>query len=309
MLRRYAPRKDEGGCLIAGLTHSVALFITLLPILGFATLVFLALALLINVMRGHDTFGNYLRRRGESGKLLSGVFGINLLLTGLTLPGTGVGIYLSLVIIPSVIHALIAVGVSSPLAIFAGIFLAFDLVALSAMFFMAPTWLAWRWVALPGTDDIFENPMQILPFLGMFAGLGLGLYLTTLLYPILMTALTALALPHATVVLAALIIVFEVVFATSFLVFGATTGLANLFGWSSKPAGHREDFSLDYIAPSNTFAPGSALNPFARSEQFEGSYGPFTDNSDYSDDEQPGAPATLGGVPAFTGHPFSLRGD
>lgn len=217
--------------MAAGLSHAAALFIVLLHTMGFVALMFLGIVAVINLIRQKNTIAGYRQRRVTSLKVLVFFALTNLILTGFTLVGTGVGIYLSVLIMPSVVAAIVATGVSLPLAIFAAVFLSFNLIALSVMFFMAPTWLGWRLLAIPKWRDIAENPMQMLPFLGMLAGLGLGVYLTTLLYPVLMTALTALALPHAAVVLASLIIVFELIFASSFLVFGGTTGLAHLFGW------------------------------------------------------------------------------
>lgn len=243
--------------MAAGLSHALATFIVLAGFSGlFATMVavFLGTVAVISLIRGKDTgLEKYLKNRipddqDESSKLkllLLTVFLVLSLLFALPV-GLGVGIYLSVLIMPSVIAAM-GGGI---LPTFAGVFLAFALIGVTESFFLTPLWLIWRYIAIPGWKDIADNYTEMLAFLGMLGGLAAGAYFATFLYPVLLTALTALAIPHSAAVLASLIVVFDLIFATSFLVFGVSKGLAHLFAWMPKEAKQPVEVRGTF-APSN----------------------------------------------------------
>jgi len=228
----------------AGLAHSLALFIAIMMV----PMVYIAMAVAfvqmvdsINQVRGKKTLSHYLKEKRGS-LLQSPVLWFAFLSLIFGIPtGIGVGIYLSVLIIPAAITSIMAMGVSTPLATFAGIFLAFGLVVMSIIFFLAPNMLIDFYLITPKKEDIHKDPAQALAILGTLAGLAIGIYSATMLYPILLTALTTLAITHATAVLASLILVFSLVMTITSLVHMSTSGLALLFSYN-----HDEHIQLDH---------------------------------------------------------------
>ena len=222
--------------LTTGLPSVLGLMVVSLPALIIAAPIFfvlcLALSQIIKKLKGdydadHHLRAYFERRRNNNDGKYYALFLIN---SCSAIPiGIAVGIYLAVSILPSFISALVASGISSLLAISAGVVLGGTFVILVCLFFMLPTWIYWRVMLLPGAEDIRDNPLQILSLLAMFFGVGLGCYIASLVFPLLMSTLAALALPHATMVLAGIIICSELVLALSFCSFMATGSIAALF--------------------------------------------------------------------------------
>lgn len=226
----------------AGLAHSLALFtaIMMVPLVYFAIAgTFVGIVNWINRIRGKQTIEQYLAEKKASfqGPTLSRIVTLLIILSIIfgVPTGIGVGIYLSVLIIPAAITSIMAMGVSAPLATFAGIFLAFGLVGMSVSFFQTPIELLYLYSITPKKNDILKNPMQVLGLLSIFAGLGFGIYSATILYPVLLTALTtSLAITQATAVFASLILVFSLAITITTLFHMGATGLALLFSYNRK---------------------------------------------------------------------------
>lgn len=229
--------------MAAAISHGLALFIVILPALIFAAPLFAFLCLHLSntlkfIIHSQETAPNHRRRylhlRGEDDDgynnlddYYSVIFAINFILA--LLVGIGIGVYLSVLIVPTFISALAATGAPYLLALSAGVVTGGIFITLAILFLMTPVWIYWRIIALPGVKDLRENPLQILPLLAMFGGLAFGGYLVSLVAPLLIATLAPIGIPHATVIFAVIIICSELVLTTSFFSFTTATGISYLF--------------------------------------------------------------------------------
>lgn len=228
----------------AGLAHSLALFISLMMVPLVAIAIGLAFYFIIDSTCryfGKENFSKYSQKGRDqtmeliqSYQLAAWLLGFIIIFAPLT--GIGVGIYLSVLIIPAAITSIMAMGVSAPLATFAGIFLAFGLVGMAVFFFNIPATLTGILFELPNMKEIRKNPMELLGPLGLLGGLGLGAYSAAMFYPVLVAALP---IAHAPAVLASLILAVGLVFTVLILIQKGTTGLALLFSPKSGDTGYQ----------------------------------------------------------------------
>lgn len=222
----------------AAVPYGFALLITILPGLIFAAPLFALLFFgIVNWLHykkhgdinfddlGH--FKSYLENRAFLVNFFVPFSGLNFTLA--TFAAIGAGSYLAILIIPSFISSIAAFGAPYALAVVSGVVGALALVVLTTLFLMAPTWIFWRIYAPAKLSEFRQDPSQILPLLGLLAGLGLGAYITSLIFPIITSALASIAMPHSALIFAALIICFELVSAISFCSFALSKGLTFFF--------------------------------------------------------------------------------
>ena len=216
--------------LAAGIPYALVFFITFVPALIFLAPLFALLCVApVKFLRGYDPYKDHLlayieRRPYRFFAYFSAGNAILALLAGI-----GAGIYLAVLIIPTLIDVLMATGTSYAFALSAGIVTGAALVILTILCLMLPSAIAWRVYAPPGLADLREDPSQLLPMLGLLGGLALGAYISSLIFPLIVSALTAITMPYSAIVFTALIICVELVTAISFCSFAITKGLAYFF--------------------------------------------------------------------------------